>query len=1301
MMTAKYCPRGEIKKLEIKLWNLKVKDTNVLSYNQRFQELALTCSRMFPKESDEVKNLADRQAKTKRKFNDNLRKTKTNSSLSKGIMWQWPILLGLGKRKCTGDLNLYALNVTTIMMGSVLPSVPIIKGLAIWPETVEASLLLPITKETPRQIRMVSLAMNGGLGALQEGFLEVKKQESGKSSWEWSFVSITFSYLIDIIPTILDHGYDVELADGSSVYSKIDLRSGYHQLRVCEEDIPKTTDIMNFKLCRLTKQEHKEHLKLIIELLKKEELIRSSLIGVTKQEATFQILKEKRCSAPILALPEGAENFIIDCDASHKGLEGMKHETTSLVRIAQDYDCEIRYHLGKENVVADTLSRKEQIKPLRVRALVTTIGLDLPKKFFEAQTEAKVFKIYSLGSISGIRACVIKNGNKVLTKMVGIVKQPYEPTTVEEKLDKKNEMKARGTLLMVLPNKDQLKFHSYQDEKLLMEAIKKRYRGNKESKKVQMTLLKQQYENFAASSSETLDQTFDRLKKLISQLEIQGSSSTSQNPQNVAFVSSNSTNEAYNTAYGVSISHTQCNIVNSTSIDKLSDDVICAFFASHPNSPQLAREDLEQIDPDDLEEMDLKWEMAMSIIKARRFIKRTGRNLDINGQKIGFDRSKVECFNCHKNRHFARECRAPKNQENRGRDYGRKTVPLENPTENALIAQEGIAGYDWSYQGAKEHPTNFTLMALTSSGSSFNSDSKDKTGLGYKAASLAIEFFLNSSKMIENQENVRSRSDKGYHAIPPPYTGNYIPPKPDLMFIDEQVKSESVDVVSTVSSSVVKTVESKVESVDVKNKGVCSTIETKLVRKNNFSPPIIKDWISNDENETVYKEWEDRMERDATTSSRLEAEQDSGGSRCQVTILEGAKAQTRFEAASKQSNDPPLSRGTACLPNDTIFAELARIGAKTTAWNEFSSTMASVIICLANNQKFNFSKYTFDRMVKHLEGGVKFLMFPRFLQVFLDKQVEGMAKHKEIYVIYSHTKKIFANMKRQGHDFSGNVTPLFETLMPKRKQRQAAKVHSPSSEIPVEESIPTPSNDPLPSGEDNIQLNELMIFCTSIQQQVLDLGEAKIAQVTKTAKLKKRVKKLEKRRKSRHVGLRRLKKVGKSKQVESSQEKDSLGAQEDASKHERSIEYVDQDAEIALVDEAQGRMHDTYMFGVDDLEGNEVFVDVREKIVEKEISTADPVTTAGEVITVASVEDSDAPTAATTVDVDDELTLEKTLIAIKAAKPKVISTAITTPRAKRIVFYEQVQAHKPTVSSSKGKGKAKMIEPKKHLKKKD
>ncbi|GJV01549.1 hypothetical protein Tco_1335118 [Tanacetum coccineum] len=554
---------------------------------------------------------------------------------------------------------------------------------------------------------------------------------------------------------------------------------------------------------------------------------------------------------------------------------------------------------------------------------------------------------------------VILNGNKVLKRTIREVEQIYEPTSAEEKQDRRNEMKVRGTLLIALPNKDQLKFHSYKDAKFLMEAIEKRYGGNKESKKVQRTLLKQQYENFSGSSSEIMDQTFDRLQKLISQLEIQGevieqedmnlkllrslpsewkthaliwrnkeeietislddlynnlkiyepeltrSTSTSQNPQNVAFVSSNntnstsSTNEVDNTAYGVSAAHTQSNPVNSTSVDNL-------------------------------KEMDLQWEMAMLTIRARRFIKRTGRKLDINGQRIG-------------------------------RENGRRTVTVETPTENALIAQDGIGGYDWSYQAEEEHPTNYALMAYTSSGSSSSSDSevdscsktcvkayatlkeqydslnsdynksqfnlvsykaglesvearlahykkneavfeesinvlklevrlrdnalveykkklekaekerdelkltlekfqnsskslnnllesqvsdKFKTGLGYNAASStaaspAVESFVNSSKMLENQEYNKSKSDKGYHAVPSPYTGNCIPSKPDLMFMDEIVESENVDVITIITPSDVKKVETNHESADIKNKG--DAVEPKTVRKNSFRSPIIKD----------------------------------------------------------------------------------------------------------------------------------------------------------------------------------------------------------------------------------------------------------------------------------------------------------------------------------------------------------------------------------------------------------------------------------------------------------------------------
>ncbi|GJZ10230.1 putative ribonuclease H-like domain-containing protein [Tanacetum coccineum] len=158
------------------------------------------------------------------------------------------------------------------------------------------------------------------------------------------------------------------------------------------------------------------------------------------------------------------------------------------------------------------------------------------------------------------------------------------------------------------------------------------------------------------------------------------------------------------------------------------DDLMFSFFANQSNSPQLDDEDLEQIDHDDLEEMDLKWQVAMLSMRVKRFYKKTGRKLIFNGKEpVGFDKTKVECFNCHRRGHFARECRAPRNQGNRNGDAGyrsrdntRRTVPVETSDalvvqDNALIVQDGL-GYDWSYI-AQDEPTEFALMAYTSNSS--------------------------------------------------------------------------------------------------------------------------------------------------------------------------------------------------------------------------------------------------------------------------------------------------------------------------------------------------------------------------------------------------------------------------------------------------------------------------------------------------------------------------------------------------------------------------------------------------------
>nr|GFC29733.1 hypothetical protein [Tanacetum cinerariifolium] len=175
---------------------------------------------------------------------------------------------------------------------------------------------------------------------------------------------------------------------------------------------------------------------------------------------------------------------------------------------------------------------------------------------------------------------VIVNGDSPPPKRtVDGVEQTYPPTTEEEKLARKNELKARGTLLMALPNEHQLKFNSYKNTKSLIEAIKK--------------------------------------------------------------------------------------------------------------SPQLDNKDIKQIDVDDLEEMDLKWQMDMLTMRAIRFLKKTGRKVGTNGSEtIGFDKTKVECYNCHKKGHFVRKCRAPR--ENKNREPVRRNVTMETTDAKALVAQDGF-----------------------------------------------------------------------------------------------------------------------------------------------------------------------------------------------------------------------------------------------------------------------------------------------------------------------------------------------------------------------------------------------------------------------------------------------------------------------------------------------------------------------------------------------------------------------------------------------------------------------------------
>nr|GEU82123.1 ribonuclease H-like domain-containing protein [Tanacetum cinerariifolium] len=390
------------------------------------------------------------------------------------------------------------------------------------------------------------------------------------------------------------------------------------------------------------------------------------------------------------------------------------------------YNCHMKGHFAREcrsprysrrNGAAEPQRRTVPVETSTSNALVSQCdGVGSFDWSYQAEEEPANFAFMAFSSSSSS-----SNNERVIVKvglLVGgyhVVPPPYTgtfmppkldlpvaPTTAEQKLARRNELKARGTLLMALPNKHQLKFNSHKDAKTLMEAIKKRFGGNTETKKVQKTLLKQQYENFTGSSKKSLDQIHDMLQKLthtliwsnkadleeqslddlfnslkIYEAEVKHSSSTGTTTQNLAFVSSfntNSTTESVSAAASV--------------FD------VCA---------KMTVSSLPNIDSDDLEEMDLKWQMAMLTMRARRFLQRTRRNLGANGStSLGFDMSKVECYNCHKKGHIARECRSPKDlRRNGGAELHRRSVP--------------------SFQ-AEEEPANYAFMDFSSSSSSSDNE---------------------------------------------------------------------------------------------------------------------------------------------------------------------------------------------------------------------------------------------------------------------------------------------------------------------------------------------------------------------------------------------------------------------------------------------------------------------------------------------------------------------------------------------------------------------------------------------------
>nr|GEU92194.1 putative ribonuclease H-like domain-containing protein [Tanacetum cinerariifolium] len=402
---------------------------------------------------------------------------------------------------------------------------------------------------------------------------------------------------------------------------------------------------------------------------------------------------------------------------------------------------------------------------------------------------------------------------------------------------------ARGTLLMAFLDKRQLKFNIHKDDKSLMEAIEKRFRGNKETKKVHKTLLKQQYENFTGSSSESLDQIHDRHPKLISQLEILDES-LSQEDISLKFLRKlpSDTNESSSVIASVFTASTKPPSSILPNVDNLSDAVIYSFFASQSNSPQLDNDDLKQIDADDLKEMNLMWQMAMLTMRARRFLQRTGRNLGAKGTtSIGFDMSKVKYYNYRRRGLESVEARLVVYQQNENVfEEDIKLLKLD-----VMLRDNALEELRKKFKAAEKERDELKLKLEKIQTSSKNlckqlaSQITDKTGLGYDHQVFnSTVFDCDKLNSYESDVSVptspvhdRYKSGEGFHAVPPSYIGTFMPSKPDLVFHDAPNVSEIVPNVLNVEPKTTKPTKDMSQS-------------------NRLSAPITEDWVSDSKDES-------------------------------------------------------------------------------------------------------------------------------------------------------------------------------------------------------------------------------------------------------------------------------------------------------------------------------------------------------------------------------------------------------------------------------------------------------------------
>ncbi|GJU95808.1 ribonuclease H-like domain-containing protein [Tanacetum coccineum] len=412
--------------------------------------------------------------------------------------------------------------------------------------------------------------------------------------------------------------------------------------------------------------------------------------------------------------------------------------------------------------------------------------------------------------------------------------------TTEEKVQKKNDVKARSMLLMALPNEHLMTFNQYKDAKTLFATIQTRFGGNEATKKTQKTLLKNK-PDLDTMGFNDLYKNF----KIVEQ-EVKGTTNpiSSLNSQNMVFISSPRNTNEVDTAYRVSTANTPVSTA-STQVSTTSSQVSTATL----RSVSIANRGQEDF-----------------------FAERLVEKITINGSDTaGYDKSKVECFNCHKMGHFARECRGPRNHDSRNmnQDNSRRKVYVEDTFSKAMVAIDE-AGFDWSYMADDEVLSNMALMAFSGSEllikEGIASSRKEQLVLYQEEKlkqekennQLKIDKFENASKSLDKliRSQITNNIRKGvgfvsYNVVPPPPTGLFSPPKLDLTnsSLEEFQQPEFEGYEPKPSKNV-----SKVISTEVRESTDTPLVEKlvsddKLEKKTNFPTVAKKEFIKGNQQE--------------------------------------------------------------------------------------------------------------------------------------------------------------------------------------------------------------------------------------------------------------------------------------------------------------------------------------------------------------------------------------------------------------------------------------------------------------------